>query len=289
MLPFAAMQGEVGVKIGVFDSGIGGLTVLSALTKIAPGHDYLYLGDTARVPYGTRSDLTVVRYSLSVASHLAAQGVTCIVVACNTASTYALPALQAACSPLGIDVIGVIGPGVAAALSAYQGGSIVVLGTEGTIRGHAYQRALMSTRPELHVIGLPCPLFVPLAEEGWVDGDIPAAIALRYLTPILGQSGVVILGCTHYPLLIPVLKEVLPNAMLIDSAKATAQVVAERFGGQNSAGTVEFQVTDHIDRFCRVGTRFLGFAPTNVTWVDLAAPSGSFANALASHTEQVSS
>jgi len=277
------------VKIGVFDSGIGGLTVLSALMKIAPGHDYLYLGDTARVPYGTRSATTVVRYSLSVASQLALEDVNCIVVACNTASTYALAALETACAPLGIDVIGVIKPGVTAALNAYTQGAIVVLGTEGTIRGKAYQHALMAARPNLDVTGIACPLFVPLAEEGWTDGEIPAAVAERYLRPILTQSGVVILGCTHYPLLIPVLNQVLPNATLIDSATATAHVVAQRFGKQERPGSISFQVTDHIDRFCRVGTRFLGLEPTQVTWVDLVAPSGTFAEVLSTYMEQSSS
>ncbi|MCB9672805.1 MAG: glutamate racemase [Alphaproteobacteria bacterium] len=258
------------VRIGIFDSGIGGLTVLAAARQAMPGHEIVYLGDTARIPYGTRSPLTVVRYSLAVASHLVQhERVEALVVACNTASTHALPALQAACQTLDIPVFGVVEPGVEAALEAHTGGAVAVLGTAGTVGGGAYQRALAARAPTLEVHAVPCPLFVPLVEEGWLHGDVPRQVAEAYVGFLRDRATTVILGCTHYPLLTDVLGEVLPGARLVDSAHATARAVSAVLGAGEGSGGVEFLVTDHVERFQHVGAHFLGTVPSPVRWVDL--------------------
>ena len=265
--------------IGVFDSGIGGLTVLAALRHAMPQQDLLYLGDTARVPYGTRSGDTVIRYSLRVGSYLVDQGIHTLVIACNTATTYALPALQQACAPHNVRVFGVIEPGVDAALACHQEGTLAVLGTEGTITGGAYERALRARAPHLEVIGRACPLFVPLVEEGWLEGKVPRATAETYLSDLRGRVRTAILGCTHYPLLRATLQDTLPNVTLIDSATATAAAVKRALEASNTSsgsGATEFRVTDHLPRFQRVGSRFLGAEPDPVAWIDLSEASGSF-------------
>lgn len=258
------------MRIGVFDSGIGGLTVLSALADRLPEHDLLYLGDTARVPYGTRSPRTVVRYARRVASYLVDQGVEALVIACNTATAHALPDLREAADTLGMPVFGVIEPGVSAALAAHRQGAIVVLGTEGTVRGGAYQRALAAAEPALAIEAVACPLFVPLAEEGWTTGDVPRLVAERYLGHLRGRVDTAILGCTHYPLLTDVIAEVLPGVTLVDSAQATATAVRAALGPPTPGqGHRRFLVTDHVDRFQDVGARFLKARPEPVDWVDL--------------------
>src|SRR5437762_1924462 len=183
--------------IGVFDSGVGGLTVLRALTARLPAEHTIYLGDTARVPYGTRSREVVTRYALLCARHLAAQGIKMLVVACNTVSAHALPALA---ETLPIPVVGVIEPGAQAAAQRSRGGTIAVLGTPATVASGAYQAALRRLAPLTSVVARACPLFVPLAEEGWLEGDVPRLVAERYLGG-LGRSGVerVLRGCSHYP------------------------------------------------------------------------------------------
>lgn len=258
------------MQIGVFDSGIGGLTVFDALDRALPEHGLLYLGDTARVPYGTRSPLTVVRYARRVASYLVGQGVDAMVIACNTATAHALADLQAAALELQVPVFGVIEPGVQTALAAHHTGAVAVLGTEGTIRGGAYQRALAAHRPDLSIEAVPCPLFVPLAEEGWLHGPVPEQVAETYVGHLRGRVDTVILGCTHYPLLRPVLQQVLPGVTLVDSAAATAAAVRAALGPP-SPGTAErrFLVTDHVERFQTVGERFLRHRPDPVEWVDL--------------------
>lgn len=266
------------MRIGIFDSGIGGLTVLKEVARVLPGHDLLYLGDTARVPYGTRSPETVVRYSLRVASYLWRQGIECLVVACNTATTHALPALRDAGARAGIEVFGVIEPGVATALAVPGRRAVAVLGTEGTIRGGAYQAALAARAPEVGVEAVACPLFVPLAEEGWVAGDVPRLVAEQYLAPLRGRVDTAILGCTHYPLLAPVIAEVLAGTRLVDSATATAAQVERAIGpGGGRDGSVRYLVTDNLERFRVVGARFLGREPAPVEWVDIGEAEGPFA------------
>ena len=264
------------MRIGIFDSGIGGLTVLDAVRSALPGHDLLYLGDTARIPYGTRSPLTVQRYSFRVASWLYAQGVDAIVIACNTATTHALEGLRAAGEQVGLPVFGVIEPGVEAALAATRGGGVAVLGTPGTVDGGAYQRALVARRPDLAVYGVACPLFVPLVEEGWLSGEVPRLVAEAYVGHLRGTIDTAILGCTHYPLLRPILAEVLPGVTLVDSAESTAHALSSAFGTAHGHGTATFFATDNTERFERVGGLFLAQPPQGVSWVDLPPGSGPF-------------
>ncbi len=261
--------------LGVFDSGVGGLTVLRSLRARLPAESIIYLGDTARVPYGTKSAAVVTRYAQLNASFLTSRDVKLLVVACNTASAVALPALRSA---LGIPVVGVIEPGARAAAAHTRSGVVGVLGTPGTIRSGAYQRALAAERVGLTVHARACPLFVPLAEEGWLTGDVPRLVARSYLAPLLGRGmDTVVLGCTHYPLLRPVLQEVLgPDVALVDSGDATAEAVAQVLaaGRATAAGpgerTETFYVTDIPDRFIEVSERFLGTAVSAAEQVDLA-------------------
>ncbi|MCP4804693.1 MAG: glutamate racemase [Proteobacteria bacterium] len=266
--------------IGVFDSGVGGLTVLRALAHELPDEDLLYLGDTARVPYGTRSPETVIKYAQRVAAHMWSSGIKALVVACNTATAHALPTLQASGEALGIPVVGVVEPGVEAATKATVTGRVAVAGTEGTIRSRRYQDAL--ERRGLEPVGVACPLFVSLAEEGWTDGEVPRLVAEAYLGGLREGPDTLILGCTHYPLLTSAIASVLPDVRLVDSASATAQVVARELEArgliaESPGGTTRFLVTDNLDRFVRVGERFLGQRPEHVELVDLPAPHGPFA------------
>ncbi|MFL5428839.1 MAG: glutamate racemase [Myxococcales bacterium] len=259
--------------IGVFDSGVGGLTVLRALLARLPNESTIYLGDTARVPYGTRSREVVTRYALLCARHLAAQGIKLLVVACNTVSADSLPALAEA---LPIPVVGVIEAGARAAAARTRGGGIAVLGTPATVASGAYQAALARVAPLAHVTARACPLFVPLAEEGWVEGDVPRLVAQRYIGD-LRRSGAdtVLLGCTHYPLLAATIAEVVgPGLEIVDGAQATADAVAQLLEGRDlrrRAGIVEHRTlcTDVPDRFQKIAERFLGRPATNVVLVDL--------------------
>ncbi len=249
--------------IGVFDSGLGGLTVLRALHEaVGEAAPFIYLGDTARVPYGTRSDRTVERYALEGARFLLRQGVKALVVACNTMSAIALPALR---REIDIPVIGVIEPGVDAACRATGNKGIGVIGTAATIKSGVYAGALESRLPGTRVISRACPLFVPLAEEGWVDNEVARFTARAYLGTLSGIDALV-LGCTHYPLLKRVIgEEIGPGVTLVDSAEATAAAVRERLesdgllaGAGGDAGEDHFFVTDSSERFHEVGSRFLG-------------------------------
>ena len=262
--------------IGVFDSGVGGLTVLAALRRRLPEADLLYLGDTARVPYGTRSPETVRRYAARCASALHTQGIRALVVACNTATAHALDSLQQAAAAASIPVIGVVEPGVEAA-AAVTRGSVAIIGTEGTIRAGIYQKALTSLG--YRVQAQACPLFVSLAEEGWTQDPVAQLVATRYLAHL--DADTVILGCTHYPLLRGVIQRVLPTARLVDSAEATARATARILGEVKGQGRTRFLVTDNLDRFRTVGQRFLGVAPDPVELVDLPDPAGPFALHLA--------
>ncbi len=257
-------------RIGIFDSGVGGLTVQRAILAALPAVDTIYLGDTARVPYGTKSAETVTQYSLRNARFLASQGIDLLVVACNTASAVALPALRA---ELAVPVLGVVEPGARVAARLSRTGRIGVIGTQGTIRSGAYQEAIRRARPEAQVTAVACPLFVPLAEEGWTDPDDPIVrgIVHRYLGP-LGDAGIdaLVLGCTHYPLLKAAIAQELPGIALVDSAEAIAQEVRERLGaGEGIGGTHRFFVTDLPERFTPIAGRFLGRPVDRAEHVDV--------------------
>ncbi len=262
------------LPIGVFDSGVGGLTVLQALTRRLPAENLLYLGDTARVPYGTRSPETVLRYAERVAGHLYTRGIKALVIACNTATTWALPALEATGARLGVPVIGVIQPGAARALELTRSGHVGVIGTEGTVRGGRYEEALRAASPGVRVDALACPLFVALAEEGWTTGPIAAMVAERYLDPLRGGPDTLILGCTHYPLLSEAIASALPGVTLVDSASATADAVAATLAHRGllrsgDAGWQRYLVTDNLARFLTVGRHFLGREPWPAEVVDI--------------------
>lgn len=265
---------DVEAPIGVFDSGVGGLTVLRTLIRRLPNEHTIYLGDTARVPYGTRSGEVVTRYALLSARHLASHGIKLLVVACNTVSAHSLPALADA---LPIPVVGVIEPGAQAAAARTRGGAIAVLGTPATVASGAYQSALKRLAPLATVVARACPLFVPLAEEGWLDGDVPRMIAERYLLD-LRRLGVdtAVLGCTHYPLLERTIAEVLgPRVEIVDSAEATADAVESLLHRHDltrrQCDAVRHQTlcTDVPDRFRAVAERFLGRPVDEVELVDL--------------------
>ncbi len=249
--------------IGIFDSGIGGLTVARAIYDRLPGESTIYFGDTARVPYGPKSPDTVRRYSLEILHWLLGQGVKAVVIACNTSTAHALETLQAE-SP--VPVIGVIEPGARAAAAGTRGGPVGVIGTAGTIASNAYAKAIRRVKPDARVEQRACPLFVPLVEEGWFDHPAAELIAREYLTPrhAVGVDALV-LGCTHYPLLKPLLERVMgPGVRLIDSGQETAAVVAatlEERGMTAPAGDEAFHrfaVSDDEARFLQVGSRFVG-------------------------------
>lgn len=271
----------MGRRLGVFDSGVGGLTVLAALRARLPGEDFLYLGDTARLPYGTKSADTVARYSVQCAGLLVARGIDALVVACNTASAFALPALSAAYP--GLPIVGVVEPGAAAAVAATRSGHVAVIATEGTVRGGAYVRAIERLRPGTRVTSVACPLFVALAEEGWTHGAVVKAVAHRYLDAAFDASDppdTLVLGCTHFPVFGAALREVVgPGVAIVDSAATAAEAVAallagrDRAAGAPGSGTLRLLATDGPERFARVSAVFgIAVAPENVELVELAQP-----------------
>lgn len=248
--------------IGVFDSGVGGLTVFKALEQALPRESLVYLGDTARVPYGTKSRETVVRYAIEAAHFLRAQGVKLVVVACNTASSVALDAVE---RESGLPVIGVIRPGARRAVELSRNGNIGVIGTRATVSSGAYTTAIHVERADASVLAQACPLFVPLAEEGWTDDGIARQVAERYLGPFK-QAGVdtLVLGCTHYPLLSGIIGSVMgPGVELVDSAESVAAEVRERIAPSRGGDPAKkaghhFFVTDMPRPFRSVAERFLG-------------------------------
>jgi glutamate racemase len=264
--------------LGVFDSGLGGLTVVRALRQALPNECIVYLGDTARVPYGTKGAATVVKYALSCARHLVARGVKALVVACNTVSAVAPERLRI---ELDIPVLGVIGPGARAAVAATRKGRIGVLATAGTIASGAYPRAVAQVSTRVQVVGQEAPLLVPLAEEGWTVGEVPRLVVRRYIEP-LTQAGVdvVVLGCTHYPLLREVIDEQVRARMgehvaVVDSALATAADVGAFLESRGlthqgkAQGWVQLLVTDVPRTFRQTATRFLGGEVGEVEQIDL--------------------
>lgn len=259
--------------IGVFDSGVGGLTVVRAIAARLPREDIVYLGDTARVPYGTKSPATVIRYARACAGMLVKRGVKLLVVACNTASSCAIETLR---EDLDIPVLGVIEPGARAAVRGTRNGRVGVIGTAATVASKAYPEAIARIALAIEVYCAPCPLFVPLAEEGWTTGGVPRAVAERYLGELRGHGvDTLVLGCTHYPLLADVIAETMGEAVtLVDSAEETALAVEETLaesGLQNTASAAparQFMVSDDPNSFARIGRRFLGGGLGEIEWVD---------------------
>ena len=260
--------------IGIFDSGIGGLTVARAIRDLLPRESTIYLGDTARVPYGPKSPETVRRYSREILDWLLGQDVKAVVVACNTATAHALDDLRGR-SP--VPVIGVIAPGARAAAAATTTGRVGVIGTAGTISSGAYSRALLRERADLRVIEQACPLFVPLVEEGWFEHPATQLVAEEYLGS-MRDAGVdaLVLGCTHYPMLAPLLGRIMgPSVRLIDSARETARELARVIGAAgleappDASPVQRWIATDDAARFARVGSLFMGNAPAPVEVVEL--------------------
>ena len=248
--------------IGVFDSGLGGLTVAHAIMRQLPAESLIYFGDTARVPYGPKSPDTVRRYSREISAFLIEQGVKAIVVACNTATAHALPTLR---DELDVPVIGVVEPGARAAVRATRTGHIGVIGTAGTIRSQAYDRAIRAENPEVRVTTLACPLFVPMVEEGWVDHEATHLIAEEYLAPFVKDPiDTLVLGCTHYPLLKPLIGEIVGRSVrLIDSAEETAADTRRMLDESGLAATdgepsYRFISSDDPQQFLTLGRRFFG-------------------------------
>jgi glutamate racemase len=270
------------LPIGIFDSGVGGLTVYRALHEHLPNERFVYLGDTARVPYGTKSLATVERYAVENAQFLAARGIKLLVVACNTASALALPAIRHA---LSVDVASVIGPGARAAVATSKGKRIGVIATESTVQSGAYTEAIERVDAGAIVIERACPLFVPLAEEGWADEGVARTVAEIYLKDLRSSIDTLVLGCTHYPILKKVIQDCVGEQVrLIDSGEATAvevkALLKEKGLAGKSAGTGalerhlcddldHFYVTDAAERFARVAERFLGSKPARLEAVEV--------------------
>ena len=265
--------------IGVFDSGFGGLTVLKALLELIPGADYAYFGDTARLPYGSKSVETVARYAVEAAHYLESHGAQVLVIACNTATALALDRITTAAH---VPVVGVIEPGAEAVASSSRNRKIVVVGTEATVSSHAYLKALEARG--LTAREKACPLLVPLVEEGWIEHPVTEQVARIYLSEAFAggfqEADVLVLGCTHYPLLKPVLRRVAPtHVSIVDSADSTARAVASRLQQlvpsvpgleeRRRSPRIKFFATDSVEKFQRLGERFLGHPIENVQHVDL--------------------
>lgn len=271
------------LPIGIFDSGVGGLTVYRALHERLPTEHFIYLGDTARVPYGTKSLSTIERYAIENARFLEAHDIKLLVVACNTASALALPAIRDSVS---LPVVGVIGPGSRRAAEIAAGKMVAVIGTEATVQSSAYARAISKIDPSTRVIERACPLFVPLAEEGWADSEVAGAVAEQYLGDLRQLDlGALVLGCTHYPILRDLISEVVgTDVPLIDSGEAAAREVQQLLEANNLAASARgqemverqlcddldhFYVTDAAERFAKVAERFLGSAPSVLEAVEV--------------------
>jgi glutamate racemase len=267
------------LPIGVFDSGVGGLTVLRALREALPHEDLVYLGDTARLPYGTKSPASISRYAGQATAKLQDRGIKLLVVACNTASAVALQALQDQMEP--VPVIGVVEPGASAAVEARPAGRHLVLATEATVRYGAYRHAILRRDDRAQVRELACEMMVSLAEEGWTEGNIAEAIIRRYLEPLAElafEPDSIILGCTHFPLLRPAIRRVVEEGTaIVDSASTTAGVAAallardDLLNEQQGQGRLQLMATDGVGRFARVGGRFIGedLDASDVELVDL--------------------
>ncbi len=271
------MKANSELPIGIFDSGIGGLTVVRQIHRVLPHEDLVYLGDTARVPYGTKSPGTVVRFACEDTQFLIQQNVKAVVVACNTVSAWALPTLERKFS---VPIFGVIIPGAQAALKKTRNRRIGVIGTTTTIRSQAYSRAILARDDSARVFARACPLLVPLVEEGWTSNKITQAILRAYLSPMSRRRiDTLVLGCTHYPLLKKAIRGLVGREVaLVDSAESCAQFLSERLDGtqllartRRRTGVIRPFVTDEVERFDELAKRFLGL-PTDPAWkVDLPA------------------
>ncbi len=262
----------------MFDSGLGGLTVVRAIRERSPGENVVYLGDTARVPYGARSSETIVRYARACGRSLAKHGIKTLVVACNTVSAVALDVLRV---DLDMPVLGVLEPGANAAVAATRTGRIGVMGTASTVASGAYPRAVSARATTAEVVSVAAPLLVPLVEEGWLEGEVPTLVVERYIDALRGAGvDTLVLGCTHYPMLRPVIEQVADRVLgthtrVVDSAEATAielqAFLAERSltSGRSSGGTLTLTVTDRPRSFSEVAERFLGHPVGEVEVVDL--------------------
>jgi glutamate racemase len=265
--------------IGVFDSGFGGLTVLRELVALIPDADYLYFGDTARLPYGSKSAETVAKYALGAAEYLQQHGAELLVIACNTATALALDKIESASS---VPVVGVVEPEAKAADARSGNRKVVVIGTEATVNSHAYHRALEARGVEAREKA--CPLLVPLVEEGWVEHPVTEQVARIYLGEAFADAfhsaDVLVLGCTHYPLIKPLLRRITPEQVqIVDSAESTAEVVRERLNiaplsvtpgeERRAEPRMKFFATDSVEKFRRLGARFLGHSTDEVVHVDL--------------------
>jgi glutamate racemase len=271
------MNANPELPIGIFDSGIGGLTVVRQIHRVLPHEDLVYLGDTARVPYGTKSPGTVVRFACEDTQFLVQQNVKAVVVACNTVSAWALPTLERKFS---VPVFGVIFPGAQAALKRSRNRRIGVIGTSTTIRSQAYSRAILARDDSAKVFARACPLLVPLVEEAWINNKITKAILRAYLSPMLRQRvDTLVLGCTHYPLLKTAIRGVVGKKIaLVDSAESCAQFLSERLNGtkllaqtRRRAGIIQPFVTDEVERFDAMAKRFLGVPTDPARKIDLPA------------------
>ena len=259
--------------IGISDSGIGGLTVMKEVMNHLPGENILYLGDTARVPYGARSAETVLRYSYENAEFLASKGIKALIVACNTSSAISLDMLR---KEFSFPVIGVVEPGARAAVKRAGSNKVAVIGTETTINSGSYERAIKAINNSFEVTGVACPLFVPLIEEGWLDGEIVNLTAMKYLSSIIDDgASILVLGCTHYPMLKKVIGEIV-GIPLIDSAVETAREVRSVLADkgllcqEDNMSAVEFFVTDAPDKFVSTGAKFLEHSIENISKVSVA-------------------
>lgn len=266
------------LAVGVFDSGMGGLTVLRALRKVLPQESFIYLGDTARLPYGTKSPTTVQQYAVQMARVLVERRIKALVIACNTATTAALPHLQAMLPD--IPVLGVVSPGAQAAVTATKNQRIAVLATETTIAANAYQQLITAQIPNVTIRARACSLLVALAEEGMVDNSIARATLEYYLTDLVDED-TVLLGCTHFPVFEPLLTKLLPkHVRVVDSANATAvalqNLLAEESllkASKSPTGTTQYLVTDSVQRFQKVGEIFLkeALSTADIELVDVSA------------------
>jgi len=260
--------------VGVFDSGIGGLTVLKEIIRLLPGEDTIYVGDTARVPYGTRSDRTVVSYALQIADFLVNRDVKMLVVACNTSSAVAMNQMREAFK---VPIIEVIEPGAAGGVRSTRNKNIGVIGTEATIRSEAYVEAIRRLDKQTEIYLQPCPLLIPLAEEGWIDNQVARLTVTEYLKPLKKENvDTLILGCTHFPLFHRILGEEMgSDVTLVDSATETANKVAEKLTAENllnnekKGGRRQFYVTDNPEKFKRLSPAFLGESISQITQISL--------------------